>query len=42
MLRLKIQGFSNIISLCVLDAEIANYDLELVNAKPIEAKKGNA
>jgi hypothetical protein len=42
MLRLKIQGFSNIISLCVLDAEIANYDLELVNAKPIEAKKGHA
>jgi hypothetical protein len=26
MLRIKIQGFSNIMSLCVLDAEIANMD----------------
>jgi hypothetical protein len=26
MLRIKIQGFSNIMSLCVLDAEIANID----------------
>ena len=26
MLRIKIQGFSNIMSLCVLDAEIANLD----------------
>lgn len=46
MLRIKIQGFSNIMSLCVLDAEIANLhtksDLEASESHTIDEKKGSA
>lgn len=44
MLRIKIQGFSNIMSLCVLDAEIAHLDItgdskEVYNHKLTQASE---
>ncbi|WP_186647907.1 hypothetical protein [Fluviispira vulneris] len=49
MLRVKIQGFSNTMSLCVLDAEIASHmgdavlkEQEIKNLETFEAKRGSA
>ncbi|BBH54182.1 hypothetical protein [Fluviispira sanaruensis] len=49
MLRVKIQGFSNTMSLCVLDAEIASHmgdtilkEQEIKSLETVEAKRGSA